>query len=364
MSCEEREPSWRPRFSDVMATRLLPGLALLAGLTPALAQSPSGFDAAGWIAQNAPFSDIRSCFRDAADVQAAALAAPRRVVLAVDASVGDARGVAETFLAGQPPDVVAGLVTFGQRPGEEGKAECASAKVVGAASSPAERAGIATSAPEQGTGGAVPLAGAIRAAGSVLDRAGARGEQVVEIIAGRAETCGGDPRQEAQSLRNGPAKAIVNVIGVDPSPEDVAGLREVAEAGGGVFFEARTPAELSDWAERTIAATREAAREARARITPAPSETPGAQAIVAARSCVTRAATDHRVRVGREVLRQRLPPEAASAVRSLSNTRVEAAMLLVDRYTTALQADSQAAAQAVRDEVERDFSPAAAPAGN
>lgn len=338
-----------------------PGRIVAAALAAVLAASPGrAFDPAAWMAENAPLSDIRACFLPADAPQPAAAteaAIPRRAILVADGRTETVRGVAEALLTGLPASLAGGLVGGGDA--------CGAPALLRPPASSADRTSIAEGTAAL-TGGAGALAAALHEAGAALEPADTIGSQLVYVIAAAADGCGGDAAAAARALREGPARATVNVVAFNASPDDTAALRDVAQAGSGRFFEARTPPELADWVERTLEELRERTREARALAGTPQAETLPADAaattqriVTAARACVARATTTHRVRLGRELLRQRVEPDQAGAVRALSARRVEAAMLLVDRYAQALQADSATATRAVLREVEEDFSPAA-----
>ncbi len=332
---------------------------LVAAALAAVLIAPPGwaFDPAAWMAENAPLSDIRACFPQTDAPQAAAVteaAVPRRAVVIADGPVETVRGVAEALLTGLPASLDGALV---------GGGGCGAARLLRPPGSSTERTSIAEGVAGLTAGGGA-LAASLREAGAALEPADVAGSQLVYVIATTADACGGDAVVAARELREGPAQATVSVVGFEASAADAAALREVAQAGGGRFFEAPTGPELSDWVERTLEELRERTREARALSGTPQAETLPADAaaatqrtVTAARACVARATTTHRVRLGRELLRQRVEPDQAGAVRALSGRRVEAAMLLVDRYAQALQANNKPAADAVLREIENDFSP-------
>jgi Ca-activated chloride channel family protein len=184
---------------------------------------------------------------------------PKRLMMAIDASgsmagksggrpkMEAAKGAARNFLAALPDDVEVGLIAFGHEGTnqESGKAQsCAAVETIqplGATDEDALRAALDRF---EATGW-TPLAAALEMAGASFGESDIEGEQVVYVVSDGEETCGGDPAAAARALRESRVKAVVNIIGFDLAEKDRAQLMDVAEAGGGVFTEARDADELS-----------------------------------------------------------------------------------------------------------------------
>jgi hypothetical protein len=69
-------------------------------------------------------------------------------------------------------------------------------------------------------------------------------ENQVIVLSDGYENCGGDPVQAAKSLHLSAALANVHVIGLDVSPTDERGLRQVADVTGGEYQDVSKPDQL------------------------------------------------------------------------------------------------------------------------
>ena len=202
----------------------------------------------------------------------------RRLVVAIDSSgsmAGDAGGrskmqaaqeAAAGLLRGVPEGVSIGLVAFGHRGdnSEAGKAEsCAGVETLYPIGT-VEAAAVERAVEQTSATGWTPLAAAIEQAGGLFETSDTPGEQVVWVISDGEETCGGDPVAAARALRQGGAKAVVNIVGYDLPAEDRAALEAVADAGGGSFTEVEAGESLSDAADRALKQISEAGAETQA----------------------------------------------------------------------------------------------------
>ncbi|MBC5637321.1 VWA domain-containing protein [Ornithinibacillus sp. BX22] len=69
---------------------------------------------------------------------------------------------------------------------------------------------------------------------------------LVYIVSDGAETCGGDPAGAAKELAESDIQSIVNVIGFNVDIEGQSHLREIAEAGGGIYTNAGDEEQLNE----------------------------------------------------------------------------------------------------------------------
>lgn len=96
--------------------------------------------------------------------------------------------------------------------------------------------------------GWTPLAGALTAAEGVFaDRIGAANKVI--LVTDGLETCGGDPIAVAEQLHLNPnIELTVDVVGFGiQSQADAAQLQQIAEAGGGVYYDAQTPQDIREY---------------------------------------------------------------------------------------------------------------------
>lgn len=93
--------------------------------------------------------------------------------------------------------------------------------------------------------GWTPLAGAIEKAGELLQGYDSQDyENVVYIVSDGIETCDGDPVAAAKKLQENNIKAKVNIIGFDVDDEGQKQLKDVADAGDGIYATVRDKSEL------------------------------------------------------------------------------------------------------------------------
>jgi len=73
-----------------------------------------------------------------------------------------------------------------------------------------------------------------------------RNTNLVYVVSDGAETCGGDPVKAAEDLVDSNIEPIINVIGFNVDIEGQSHLREIAEAGGGVYTNAGNEEQLQE----------------------------------------------------------------------------------------------------------------------
>ncbi|RIW29029.1 VWA domain-containing protein [Bacillus salacetis] len=79
---------------------------------------------------------------------------------------------------------------------------------------------------------------------------GQNNTNIIYLVSDGVETCGGDPITQAKSLADSDIQPIVNVIGFDLDPEGQKQLEEVAQAGDGIYSNARSQSELKEELEK------------------------------------------------------------------------------------------------------------------
>ena len=72
----------------------------------------------------------------------------------------------------------------------------------------------------------------------------------VVLVSDGIETCGGDPVAAAERLYRSGIEVTVDVVGLGVPNDETEQLRDIATAGGGEYFEARTGADLDAYFER------------------------------------------------------------------------------------------------------------------
>ncbi|MDR6227036.1 vWA domain-containing protein [Desmospora profundinema] len=98
--------------------------------------------------------------------------------------------------------------------------------------------------------GWTPLAAAIQSARNDLSANSQNARNLVYVVSDGEETCGGDPVKEAKKLNQSDIQAMVNIIGFDVDDKGQKELKQVAEAGAGVYETVNTEEELQEFMER------------------------------------------------------------------------------------------------------------------
>ncbi|SET33883.1 Ca-activated chloride channel family protein [Oceanobacillus limi] len=75
---------------------------------------------------------------------------------------------------------------------------------------------------------------------------GAENTNLVYVVSDGAETCGGDPVRVAEELTESDIQPIINVIGFNVDMDGQSHLREIAEAGGGLYTDAGNEDQLNE----------------------------------------------------------------------------------------------------------------------
>lgn len=67
------------------------------------------------------------------------------------------------------------------------------------------------------------------------------------MVSDGLETCGGDPVAVARELHEQGLRVTVDIVGFGAGAADTKQLKQIAAAGGGDYFDAKTQADLSDY---------------------------------------------------------------------------------------------------------------------
>lgn len=78
------------------------------------------------------------------------------------------------------------------------------------------------------------------------DFPGEENTNLVYVVSDGAETCGGDPVKAAKELTDSNIQPIINVIGFNVDIEGQSHLREIADAGGGIYTNAGDEEQLKE----------------------------------------------------------------------------------------------------------------------
>lgn len=101
-------------------------------------------------------------------------------------------------------------------------------------------------------GGRTPIAQSLD--DMARDLAGVDGEVLIVLVSDGDETCGGDPVATAAALHTANPRLRVSVIGFNIEQEEWRQrLEDIAESGGGAYFDAANAAQLADALEQAVA---------------------------------------------------------------------------------------------------------------
>ena len=137
-----------------------------------------------------------------------------------------------------PPDVQVSLRAFGHKPAPDKTTSCQMSELLYPLSP--YRSDAFQKALDQVTpNGWTSLAHSIRLAGDDLKPfSGDQYTNIVVIVSDGAETCGGDPIQEAEALKNSAIQPFFHLIGFDADAEGQKQLASIAQAVQGVYRDA------------------------------------------------------------------------------------------------------------------------------
>lgn len=167
------------------------------------------------------------------------------------------------YTSSVPESIRLGLLVYGHKGSNEesGKAEsCAGVEVM--APIGALREGDVRHLLDRFTPtGWTPIASSLEQAKQVFG-SNPKGRNRIIMISDGIETCGGNPVQVARELYNAGFAVTTDVVGLHVPGSSAQQLKAIAEAGGGIYFDARTQSALDRYFQeqnRAVAKTWEAA---------------------------------------------------------------------------------------------------------
>ena len=144
-----------------------------------------------------------------------------------------------------PAGVDAGLIAYGHR--REG--DCGDIETI-ARLGDLDKAGLIAAVDEINPKGKTPITAAIEQGVEVANGHGQ--PTTIILLSDGIETCGGDPCAAVAEAKRVGSDFLLHVIGFDMGAEDVAALECAAQAGGGMYFDARNAADLAAAFDRVV----------------------------------------------------------------------------------------------------------------
>lgn len=102
--------------------------------------------------------------------------------------------------------------------------------------------------------GWTPIAVALKRAGQSFAGMEGKNNHIVMVSDG-LETCGGNPVAVARELHEEGVRVTIDIVGFGAGAADVQQLRQIAEAGGGDYFDAKTVSDLNDYLTKQMEAS-------------------------------------------------------------------------------------------------------------
>lgn len=158
--------------------------------------------------------------------------------VAGEPKIAIARRVLKDLAGKVPADTAVGLIAYGHRR----EADCddiATVLPIG----PLDVATLAATVDGLNAKGKTPITKALQQAiGAVKARDTVA---TVVLVSDGIETCGGDPCATVRAAKDAGVKLVLHVVGFDVGEVDVSQLECTAQAGGGLYFDARNAADLA-----------------------------------------------------------------------------------------------------------------------
>lgn len=166
-----------------------------------------------------------------------------------------ARRVLKDLASRLADDSEVGLIAYGHR--REG--DCADIETV-VPFGPLDRASLVSKVEALNPKGKTPITQSIeQAVAAVKERAD---PATIVLLSDGIETCSGDPCAAVGAAKKSGADFLLHVIGFDLSKENVASLECAAQAGGGLYFDAKNADELKAALNQAVESTEEPADSA------------------------------------------------------------------------------------------------------
>ncbi len=166
-----------------------------------------------------------------------------------------ARRVLQDLASRLPNDSDVGLIAYGHR--REG--DCADIETV-VPLGPLDRTALVSKIESLNPKGKTPITQSIEQAVAAVK--GRTDPTIIVLLSDGIETCSGDPCAAVGAARKSGANFLLHVIGFDLSKENVASLECAAQAGGGLYFDAKNADQLSAALNRAVETTEESADSA------------------------------------------------------------------------------------------------------
>jgi Ca-activated chloride channel family protein len=166
-----------------------------------------------------------------------------------------ARRVLKDLASRLPDDSDVGLIAYGHRR----EADCADIDTI-VPLGPLDRADLVSKVEKLNPKGKTPITQSIEQA--VASLKGRPDPATIVLLSDGIETCSGDPCAAVSAARKAGANFLLHVIGFDLSKENVASLECAAQAGGGLYFDAKNADELAAALNQAVEATGQAADSA------------------------------------------------------------------------------------------------------
>jgi Ca-activated chloride channel homolog len=184
-------------------------------------------------------------------------AAPNDLLLILDASgsmwarnggvekIVIARRVLKDLAARLPDGSGVGLIAYGHRR----EADCADIETI-VPLGPLDRAALVSKVDAINPKGKTPITQSIEQAVAAVK--GRAEPATIVLLSDGIETCSGDPCAAVGAAKKAGANFLLHVIGFDLSKENVASLECTAQAGGGLYFDAKNADELAAALDRAV----------------------------------------------------------------------------------------------------------------
>ena len=166
-----------------------------------------------------------------------------------------ARRVLRDLASRLPEDTEVGLIAYGHR--REG--DCADIETV-VPLAPLDRADLVGKVEKLNSKGRTPITQSIEQAVAAVK--GRPDPATIVLLSDGIETCTGDPCAAVRQAKQAGANFLLHVIGFDLSKENVASLECTAQAGGGLYFDAKNADELAGALNRAVEVNEESADSA------------------------------------------------------------------------------------------------------
>ncbi|MFD1957420.1 VWA domain-containing protein [Paenibacillus thailandensis] len=159
------------------------------------------------------------------------------------------------FLSSLPEEANVGLRVYGHKgtgSNKDKKLSCEANELVYEVQ-PYDQSGLEEAMDAFEPAGWTPLSKAIELAHQDLAAfgGGENNRNILYIVSDGIETCGGDPVQAAEQLKQSDVKPVVNIIGFDLDDQGQQQLKAVAEAAGGTYADVKSQDELKKQFEQS-----------------------------------------------------------------------------------------------------------------